>query len=287
MEDKSFLSIIFGHFVYVGFVLLAIFITQRIIDFAVKRYFNAMYKAAENKGRKVSKKRYNTLSKTLQSIASAMLWTLAIIAILAHFGVNVAVLLSGAGALGIFLGIAGKDMLMDFYVGAMVLIEDQYRVGDYIKIDSDHEGTVEDLSLRTVVMRDVDGNVHVVPHSASPSIINMTYGFSNVKIEVGVSYDSDLEKVEKVVNEVGSTLKADKKWGEKITGNIKYDRVLSFDDSQVTIRIFGKVVAGEQWVLSGEFRKRLKKAFDDNGIEIPFPQRVVRTVNDSPKSIKK
>lgn len=277
MEEQTWLESLFGHLIYVGILLAIILIVQRVADVAINKYFKAIYNRAEEKGESPDDKRYRTLAAATRKIVSFVLWSLAILAALVNFGVDVAFLLSGAGAAGIFLGIAGKDILMDYYTGAMVLIENQYRVGDVIKIDNDHSGVVEDIELRTVILRDIDGFIHVVPHSHATTIINMTFDFARVNVEVGVAYDSDLDKVKKVVNEVGEDMAKDQELKDRIINPIAFDRYMSFDDSQITVRALGDVVAGQQWALSSEFNLRLKKAFDKNGIEIPFPQRVMHT----------
>jgi small conductance mechanosensitive channel len=264
------------------------FIAQRIIDKSLNGFFNNLYTKARNQGKNPNKKRYNTLAAAFRRLASVGIWLVAAVVVLSHFNVNLAVILTGAGAAGIIFGIAGKDIIMDLYVGLMALIEDQYRVGDYIWINQDHFGTVEEITLRTVVLRDIDGGIHIVPHSQASAIINRTYDYSMVNIELGVGYDSDIEKVEAVINDVGQKLATEDEWSKKIIDPIEYATFLRFDESQVTVRASGKVKPGKQWEVASEFRMRVKKAFDENDIEIPFPQRVIRNIEDKPaKTTKK
>lgn len=272
------------HIIFFGILFAAFFVVQRIADFVINKYFNAMYKRAIDKGIDVDKNRYDTLANAVRKVITILIWITIILATLSHFGVNVAFLLSGAGAAGIFLGIAGKDILMDLYTGAMVLIENQYTLGDVIIIDDQHAGAVEDITLRTVVLRDIDGNVHVVPHSHAVTIINMTPDFSRVKLDIGVAYDTDLKKVKKVIDEVGEALANDTEWKEDFIKPIVFDRTLSFDDSAITVRALGDVQPGRQWAVSGEFNVRLKTAFDKNNIEIPFPQRTLHMVAEKPSA---
>jgi small conductance mechanosensitive channel len=287
IADPIFWEGVFEEALFYVFLFTAMFIAQKLVDVFFDRYFKKLHLNAEAKGRTINQKRYNTLSAAFRKLFSVAIWIVAIFIVLAHYDVNYAAILTGAGAVGIFFGIAGKDIIMDLYVGLMVLAEDQYRVGDVVWISADHSGAVEEINLRTVVLRDIDGNVHIVPHSQAQAIKNMTYDFSRVNVEVGVAYDSDIEKVKEVVDSVGTSLVNDEAYREYILKAIHFDRVLSFDESQITIRALGDVKAGKQWEISGVFNVKLKEAFDKNGIEIPFPQRVIRNVEAKPKKPKK
>ena len=262
-------------------IFVAMFLAQKIIDIVSDKYFERAYNSQAKKNRiKISKKRFDTLSRALRQVASVIIWIIGLVAILSVLGVNIAALLAGAGVAGIAFGIAGKDIIMDLYVGLMVLLEDQYRVGDVITIDQDHSGTVEEITLRTVKLRDIDGSVHIVPHSLSRSIINKTYDYSNVNIELGVGYQTDIEKVKKIIDETGSLMAEDEQWHSSFIKPIQYQTMLRFDESQMTVRASGKVKPGKQWAIASEFRIRIKQAFDKNDIEIPLPQRVVRQISE-------
>lgn len=263
------------------FILVAMFVAQKIIDVVTNRYFERAYQAQLKKNKiKIGKKRFDTLSKALRQVASICIWIVGLIAILSALGLNLAALLAGAGVAGVAFGIAGKDIIMDLYVGIMVLLEDQYRVGDVITIDPDHSGTVEEITLRTVKLRDIDGAVHIVPHSLARAIINKTYGYSMVNIELGATYDTDIEKVKRVINETGKIMAENLEWKPSFIDPIIFQTMLRFDESQLTVRASGKVKPGRQWAVASEFRTRIKEAFDENEIEIPLPQRVIRTINE-------
>lgn len=266
-------------------VVAAVFLVKTL-NIAVDKYFQQLYKAAKKTGRASSKKRYDTLSRAIKSMVKAAVWCLAGIIILAHYVPNPAALVTGAGAIGIFFGIAGKDIVMDIYVGLMALVEDQYRVGDVIVIDADHSGSVEDITLRTVKLRDIDGNVHIVPHSMARSIINKTYDYSMVNVELGAAYNSDIDIVKEVINETGLKLANDPVWKSVIIEPVHYQTMLRFDESQLTFRALGMVKPGKQWEVASEFRIRIKEAFDNNDIEIPLPQRVIRNVTEKPATKK-
>jgi moderate conductance mechanosensitive channel len=282
IKELSFVDSITQELLFFGIIILCVVLAQQIIDILFNKYFERLYRSASPNSRKINKKRYDTLAITFRRLASIIMWVVVIIILLGHYGVNYSALLTGAGAVGIFFGIAGKDIVMDLYVGIMALIEDQYRVGDVIWIDQDHSGSVEDITLRTIKLRDIDGNVHIVPHSLARAIINKTYDYSTVNIEIGVGYTSDLEIVKSLINEVGDTLAKDDAWVKKFIEPIQYQTLLQYDKSQVILRAQGKVKPGEQWDIASEYRNLIKNALDANGIEVPLGQNVLRTVVDTP-----
>ncbi len=271
-------------------IFAGMFIAQKIVDVMSNSYFERAYLAQAKKNRiSISKKRFETLSQAFRKIASIIIWLIGVFAIISvtplqHY---LAAIFASAGIIGIAIGIAGKDIIMDLYVGMMALFEDQYRIGDVITIDQDHAGVVEDISLRTVKLRDIDGALHVVPHSMARAIINKTYGYANVNVELGASYDADIDKVKLLIDKVGKKMADDPQWKGQFIEPITYQTMLRFDESQLTVRALGKVKPGKQWDIASEFRERIKESFDKNNIEIPLPQRVVRTINEDAKKTSK
>jgi small conductance mechanosensitive channel len=153
-------------------------------------------------------------------------------------------------------------------------MENQYRVGDVVCL-GDTCGLVEDITPRITILRDLDGTVHHIPNGEITKASNLSKVFANVNINIGVSYSADLEKVISVINTVGKKLSSDPEWKENIIEPPQFLRVDDFADSAVVVKILGKTEPLKQWDVAGEFRKRIKLAFDKNNIEIPFPQRVV------------
>lgn len=270
--DSTFIESLLNEALYFAILFTLMYIAQKLLDVIFNKYFTKLYTSAVAKGRTINKKRYETLASALRGIASVALWTIAIFVVLAHFNVNYAALLTGAGAVGLFFSIAAKDVIMDIYVGMMVLLEDQYRVGDVIKISDTHKGTVEEITLRTVRLRDEDGAVHIVPHSMARSVINKTFDYAKVNVELGVSADTDVDQIKKIIDEVGDAMVQDNDWKTKITEPLRYQSFLKFDESQITVRASGKVKPGKQWAVDSEFRIRIKKALEDHGIALQFKQ---------------
>lgn len=167
-------------------------------------------------------------------------------------------------------------MVKDYLAGFFIIAENQYRVGDVLQVNRDVAGTVEHVSLRVTVLRDLEGMVHHIPNGNIEIATNMTMDYAQVDLNVGVGYESDIDHVEKVINAVGREMASDDKWKEVILEAPSMSRVEAFADSAITIKILCKTAPIHQWEIKGELLRRLKKAFDKEGIEIPFPQRVMR-----------
>lgn len=255
--------------------LLLQLITRRYIDRLVQKAVHAHHYAS----RVVERQRVQTLVGVMRTISAVVIWLVALILILAVLDVNIAALLTGAGLAGIVLAYAAQDTIKDVLAGMFILLENQYRIGDVVEI-SGKAGVVEDISLRVTRLRDLDGNLHILPNGHTDGVTNMTETYSNVNLNIGVSYDTDLDKVTRVINQTGTKMAEDPEWKEDITEPIAFLRVDSFDDSAVTVKALGKVAPGKQWGIAGEFRLRLKAAFEKNDIQIPFPQRTIHTVKD-------
>lgn len=220
------------------------------------------------------KKRQDTLITVFHQAAVVMIWLLAGLMILSEIGINTAPLIAGAGIIGLAFGFGGQYLIKDLIAGFFLILENQYRVGDVVCLGQTC-GLVEKITLRTTNLRDLDGVVHVVPNGEVKTASNLSKYFSRVNLNIGVSYNSDLEKVITVVNKVGNELAEDEDWKEMIIKPPQFLRVDDFGDSAIIIKILGETKPIKQWDVAGELRKRLKIAFDKNDIQIPFPQRVI------------
>ncbi len=220
------------------------------------------------------KKREDTLIQIFSATFSVTIFVVAVLMILQEIGVEIAPLLAAAGIAGIALGFGGQYLIRDLISGLFIIMENQYRIGDVVCFD-DTCGSVEDLTMRMTTLRDLDGVVHHVPHGEIKKVSNMSKYFARVNLNVGVAYHSNLDHVIDVVNKVGSELAEDSYWKEHIIKAPRFLRVSDFADSSIIIKILGDTMPLKQWDVAGELRKRLKIAFDKEGIEIPFPQRVV------------
>jgi len=220
------------------------------------------------------KKREDTLIAVFEGVLKIFVWIVALFMIVAELGVNIGPLLAGAGVIGLAVGFGAQYIIRDFFTGLFIIIENQYRVGDVVCIGTTC-GTVEDINLRMTVLRDTDGAVHHIPNGEIKIATNMTKGFARVNLVVGVAYDTDIDKVKRIINQVGQDIANDPEWKDKILKAPEFIRVNNFGPSSVDIKISGEVQPQEQWAVLGELRQRIKNAFDQEGIEIPFPQSVI------------
>jgi small-conductance mechanosensitive channel len=223
-------------------------------------------------------KRIDTLSHVVYRTALVIIFIVAILMVLPIFGLSVSPLIAGVGIIGIAVGFGAQYLVRDVLNGVFILMENQYGRGDVVSIGG-ISGLVEDLNLRRTVLRDLDGTVHFVPHGQVEITSNLTKGFSRINLDIGVSYSVDLDHAFNVINRVGRELAEDPAFTAKIVEAPQALRVDDFADSSIVIKVLGVTAPIEQWAVAGEFRKRLKKAFDEEGIEIPFPQRTVHTTN--------
>jgi len=194
--------------------------------------------------------------------------------ILSEIGLMIGPILAGAGIVGLAVGFGGQYLIRDIISGLFIILENQYRVGDVVNFDGTG-GLVEDISIRKTTLRDLDGTVHHVPHGEIKKVANLSKSYSRVNLNIGIAYNSNLEHVINVVNQTGNELAEDPQWKEFITKAPQFLRVDNFADSSIIIKILGETQPIKQWEVSGELRKRIKTAFDREGIEIPFPQVVI------------
>jgi len=202
-----------------------------------------------------------------------------VIMILEQVGVMVGPILAGAGIIGLAFGFGGQYLIKDIITGFFIILENQYRIGDIVIIDSTG-GMVEDISLRMTTLRDLDGFVNHIPHGDIKRVSNLSKIFARVNINIGVGYGSNIEHIIEVVNRIGKELAEDVNWKEFIISAPQFLRVNEFADSAIMIKILGETQPLKQWDVAGELRKRILIAFRKENIEIPFPQRVVHHTNE-------
>ncbi len=219
-------------------------------------------------------KRRKTLGGIVDTTIGVVIYTAAFIMIVGELGVAIGPLLAGAGVAGIALGLGAQTLVKDVINGFFIIMENQIRVGDVANV-AGIGGLVEAINLRTTRLRDLEGRVHIIPNSSISIATNFTRDWSRALIEIGVAYKEDVERVIGVLHEVGQGMCDDEEFGQYILEPLTMLGVDSFGDSSVNIRMFFKTLPIKQWDVAREFRKRVKKAFDERGIEIPFPHRTL------------
>lgn len=222
--------------------------------------------------------REETLLEVARSVFNVFVAIIVIILLLLEIDINLQPFLAAGGALGLIIGFGAQNILKDLFAGLYVITENQYQIGDIIDIDGD-VGVVEDITLRAVSLRDLDGTVHHIPHGGVQRTSNLSKDYARVNTDIGVAYDTDLDEAIEVINAVGKELAGDEEWKHLVLTPPKFLRVDNFGDSSIELKVLGETKAGNQWAVMGEFRKRLKSAFDQAGIEIPFPQRVIHNAS--------
>lgn len=215
-------------------------------------------------------KRIDTLGRVVRYIATVVIGVVAAVEILNEFGISIAPILTAAGVVGVAVGFGAQSLIKDYFTGFFILLENQIRQGDVVEI-SDKAGLVEEVTLRYIKMRDYSGNVHYVPNGSITTVTNMSRGYAQSVIDVGVAYREDLQEVMQIMTVVGQKLRADEEYGIKILDEMEMAGVDQLADSAVIIRCRFKVLPLEQWGVRREYLKRIKQAFDQHGIEIPYP----------------
>ncbi|MBS0412069.1 MAG: mechanosensitive ion channel family protein, partial [Proteobacteria bacterium] len=211
-----------------------------------------------------------TLAPLLTGIArTTVVITFSLMA-LGDIGVNVGPLIAGAGVAGVALGFGAQTLVKDFLTGVFLVVEDIVSVGDVVKI-GDSGGLVERMTLRTIRLRDFDGALHVFPYSEAQVIHNLTKTFSCYVFNLQVSYGADLDRAMKVMREVGAELQEEPEFGDRILEPIEVVGVDALADSGVVLKARLKTLPLQQWTVGREFNRRIKLAFDREGVEIPYP----------------
>jgi len=218
--------------------------------------------------------RAKTLLPLLRRAIFVVLVVFGGLVILAEIGIQIAPLLAGAGVVGLAIGFGSQALVRDVITGLFILIEDTIAVGDFVTVGG-HSGTVEDLSIRTIKLRDLSGTVHTVPFGDVTTVENFTKDFSYAVLDIGVGYGEDTDVVSAVLGEIGVEILADDVYGERIIGPMEIMGVHELGDSAVVIRARVKTKPMLQWGVRREFYRRIKKRFDMLGIEIPFPHQTV------------
>lgn len=214
-------------------------------------------------------KRAQTLSHILSGATVALIAITALFMVLSEIGLDIGPLLAGAGVVGVAIGFGAQSLIRDLLNGLFILLEDQYNKGDVVRI-ADISGLVEEVNLRRTVLRDLDGIVHTIPNGEVKTASNYTKEWSRVNINIPVAYTEDLDRVMKVMNRVGKELSEDEIFGPMITGAPRALGVDDFADSGIEIKVLAETKPLMQWDVTREYRKRIKKAFDVEGIEIPW-----------------
>ncbi len=248
------------------FILIITRIAIYVADLLIRRTFQLKNK------REQDHRRANTLQKLLHSVIRYAFFFLAVITILDGMGVPIMAVLSAAGILGLAVGFGAQNLVKDIITGFFILFEDQFSVGEYVETQG-VGGVVEEVGLRITKLRDWDGKLHIIPNGSIAMVTNFNRGSMRALVEVGVSYDENIDQVLEVLERVCKSVNDD--FPAIITTEPKVVGVTALGQSEVVIRIVAKTIPMEQWGIEMELRKRIKDTFAREGIKVPYPHQVV------------
>jgi moderate conductance mechanosensitive channel len=222
------------------------------------------------------KKRIATLDSLLSTASKIAVWSIATIMIVDELGINTAPLLASIGIVGVAVGIGSQSLIKDFTNGLFIILENQYRVGDPVSFGTasgtvQATGTVQSISVRTTVLRDINGNIHHVPNGTIIVTTNKTFDLSGINEDITVRFNTDIPKLEKIINKIGVDLSEDEVFGKKIKKAPYMAQVASFSDQGIVIKILGDTTPGTNTKVRTELFKRLQEAFIKEKIT-PFLQ---------------
>jgi len=217
--------------------------------------------------------RAKTLIHLLNSVGAATIGVAALLTVLNLF-IPIAPLLAGVGVAGLAISFGAQSLVRDVINGFFILLENQFAVGDIIEING-KSGVVESITLRVVSVRDVEGTVHIIPNGSINMVSNKTKSWARAVLDIGVAYKESVDEVIRVVNDVGAGLWADADWQPKLAAAPEVWGVEDLAESSVNVRLIVNTRPGKQWQVKRELRRRIKNRFDEEGIEIPFPQRTL------------
>ena len=260
--------------------IVAIIVLALIARALVGRLLNAVHTRLSQRTIDIEeRKRIDTIDRIFRYITSVVIAAITIMVILGDLGISIAPFLATAGVVGIAVSFGAQSLVKDYFTGFVMLIENQIRQGDFIAV-AGHSGTVEEVTLRHVRLRDGEGVVHFVPNSSITTVSNFSREYAYAVVDVGVGYQTNLGQAYEVIKSVGADLQADPNLEGKILGDIEILGVTQLADSSIMLRTTMKVRALEQWGIKRITLARLKQAFEEAGIEIPFQQRVLH-IKDS------
>jgi len=274
-----------------GIRILIIVVVGAVLWFALNKFLppivrRAVARTKYKESKEGIEKRANTLLSIFKGVGRVFIVIIGIMMVLSEVGLAITPVLAGFGIVGIAIGFGAQYLIRDLIAGTFIILENQYRVGDVARV-ADIAGVVEEVTLRKTVLRDLDGIVHHVPNGEIRVASNFTRHYARVNLNVSVGYGTDLDHAISVINRVGKELAEDENWRNVIKSPPQVLRVDNLGDSGIDIKILGDVKPMQQWAVMGELRLRLKKAFDAEGIEIPWPHTKVYFGNPLPDFPKK
>ncbi|HET9984006.1 MAG TPA: mechanosensitive ion channel family protein [Longimicrobiales bacterium] len=254
----------------IAIVLVVAFLAYRIVRLVTNRIIHRPVEEEDPLVKRLREQRAQTVGSLLNSVAGAVIAVVATITVLSAIGVPIASILASVGVVGLAISFGAQSLVKDVITGTFLLLEGQFGIGDVVKI-ADTSGLVERITLRTTVLRDTYGTVHVIPNGTITKVSNLTKSWSRAVLDVGVAYREDVDRVIALMKQIGAEFLADPEWGPLLLEEPTVPGVENLGESAVIIRMMAKTLPLKQWDVARELRRRIKIRFDQEGIEIPFP----------------
>jgi small conductance mechanosensitive channel len=253
-------------------VILGAVVVTWVVKRAIKRWSTSVdrrYVSSDDHDAREKGQRLVTLTSVMVILLRITVWAIVILTVMGIWGIPMAPFVAAAATIGIAIGFGAQDLVKDVIAGFFILVEDQFGIGDVVSI-SGVSGTVMDITLRTTVLRDLEGNEYHVPNGHIVVATNMTQGFAQLVADIGVSYDTDVDEAMAVILDEATAMAEDPGWSEAFLALPEMLGVNSLDDSSVEIRLVAKVIPEERWAVKREFNRRIKNRLDAEGIVIPY-----------------
>ncbi len=244
-------------------IRIVISLTNKLIDKALRNKKGTNFF--------LNNRRANTIGQILKKAMKYILYFIGVVMVLDMFNINTNSILATAGIGGLAIGFGAQSLVKDIITGFFILLEDQYAVGDYVKIES-LEGTVEELGLRVTKLRDFSGELHIIPNGRIQVVTNKTRGAMRSLVKISVAYEENIDRVISVLEKVCKEIKDS---NESVLDGPTILGVTDLGESSISITIVAKTKPMEQWAVEREIRKKVKEAFDRENIEIPYPRRII------------
>jgi len=254
-------------------LIIVIVVTVFLMRFAsalIKTIFHLFERGAVNREELATRRRLQTLSATFRGIAQAVILFIGLMFLLQQLDINITPILASAGVVGIAIGLGAQSLIKDFFAGLLILLEDQFSVGDSIKI-GEISGTVESLTMRVTRVRGLDGSLTMIPNGGINAVVNFSKDWSRAVLDIEIDYKEDVDRAMHVMLETAKRMRE-----EVPTEIIEEPKMLGVDklgNSGITLRLLAKTAASKQAEVGRELRRRIKLAFDQEGIKTPSPTR--------------
>lgn len=254
----------------IGVIMLVALTASRLVTAIIRRAEREMA-GGTGPADLERRKRAQTIGLTFSRFLSVIIWVTALLMVLRALDVDITPVLTGAGILGLAVGFGAQTLVKDIISGFFLILEDQVRVGD-VAVVNGIGGAVEQINLRTIVLRDLEGTVHVVPNGEIKTLANRSKDFSYYVIDLGIDYADDVDAAIEVVQKTAAELQKDPAFAPHILEPLEMLGVDDFGASAVSLRFRIKTLPLSQWTVGRELRRRVKRAFDQHGLRIPVQQ---------------